>query len=160
MRRAILLASWLFVAAVAEALGQGGAPQQGPAQDGTFPAGLGYATVAVAATVWATLSGVVAKLYYSRDQDRRDYQAQVDLLKKEQQQAIDAVRTELRTEIDRLRERLELEQRERREEATTLLREQKEIMREVMTTNAQHMQALAQNTAALERLMADWGGAE
>lgn len=125
-------------------------------QGDTFPAALGYAAIGVAGTVWATLATVVAKLYYGREQDRKESQAQLDQIKKDAQAHIDALKKECKDEISKLRDRLELEQRERREEAEKLLREQKDIMREVMVTCAAISDALRKNTDTLERMMHTW----
>lgn len=136
-------------------------------QGDTFPAALGYAALGVASTVWATLAAVVGKLYFGREQDRKDYQAQLDTIKKdaqaqvdtikrEAQAMIDALKKECKDEIGALRDRLEIEQKERREEAEKLLREQKDIMREVMVTCGAISDALRKNTETLERMSQAW----
>lgn len=136
----------------------------------TFPASLGYAALGVAATVWGTMATVVGKLYYGREQDKKDAQAQIDALKKEAQAQVDAIKKDAQTQIDalrveckaeitRMRDRLELEQKERREEAEKLLREQKDIMKEVMTTCSAISDALRKNTETLERMTQSWGEA-
>ncbi len=157
--------SLVFIMASA-ALGQDPKASVPPSTD-VFPATLGYAALGVAATVWGTMTAVVAKLYYGREQDKKDAQLQIDTVKKDAQIAIDglkkdaqaqvdALRKECRDEISRLRDRLEVEQKERREEAEKLLREQKDIMREVMVTCSAISDALRKNTETLERMTQAW----
>lgn len=149
------------------ALAQDATKQVVVQQGDTFPAALGYAALGVASTVWATLAAVVGKLYFGREQDRKDYQSQldaikkdaqtqVDTIKKEAQALIDALKKECKDEISALRDRLEIEQKERREEAEKLFREQKDIMREVMVTCGAISDALRKNTETLERMTQAW----
>lgn len=167
--RAVVLAVcaifWLIFPDVAMA--QDGLKQPVAQQPDTFPVGLGYAAIAAATTVWGVLTTVVGKLYYGREQDKKDAQAQIDSIKKDAQVALDAAkkdaqvaleafRNECRQEIARLRDRLEQEQKERREEAEKLLREQKDIMREVMVTCSAISDALRKNTETLERMTQAW----
>lgn len=139
-----LLLSALGIAA--DALAQSSPPTQAPTivqQGDTFPAALGYAALAVATTIWGTLSLVVKSLWSGREIDRAANQA-----------AIDTVKKECRDENTVLRDKLEKEVRERREEAERLLREQRDIMREVVTTSATMAKAIAELTEAVRALKA------
>jgi hypothetical protein len=120
---------------------------------------LGTATT----VVWGTLSTVVAKLYYGREDDKKtalaaidtlraSNQSTLDALKREHQAALDALKRDCHAEIKELRDRLEQEKDERLKEQERLLREQKDVFKEVMATLPSLHHALENNTKALDKL--------
>lgn len=129
----------------------------GPAYDPNdvvlVPRYLIYLASTGALAVWGTLSTVVAKLYYGRDEDRKQGLAAIEALKREHQTTIDALKRDCQAEIKDVRDRLEQEKDERLKEQERLLREQKDIFKEVMATLPSLHHALDNNTKALDKIM-------